>query len=558
MLQRSPMAQRSPRRRALLARLLTALLPALLPALLAALLALPATAAPTASAPAQPTAPARTGAPAAWVQLDGRPVLEIRVAAGAQTPAQVARRANRELLRMAENGALAPEQLVVEEHPPYWMVVERQADGLGVPKLAVDERAARSFGLSQRQLAERYRDQLRAALRDYRSRHTLESWLRGTALAALVLAVYTAWLLWQRRLHRRLRRAIGAHGQGLRIGASQLLEPAQLRAALGLGLALLHWGLLLLVSYLLIPLLLGFFPPTQGLAAGLSGQLQALLRGLAAVLRQAIPGLLTTALILSLTALLVRGSNAWFRAVEQGRVRLPGFYPEWGRPTGRIAAVLIVMAGLVAAYPHIPGAGSRSFQGAGLFVGVLAALGSSAVATNVISGLMLIYTRGFREGDRVEINGVLGVVEDRALLVTRIRTPRNELVSIPNATVIGASVVNYSLARRDCGTPVAVATTVTIGYDVPWRQVHALLLGAAADVAGVCEAPAPFVLQTALNDFHISYELNAGVREVERYRDTLSELLAAIQDRFVAADVEILSPAYHAIRDGNARTVPRP
>jgi hypothetical protein len=469
----------------------------------------------------------------------------------------VARRANRELLRMAENGALAPEQLVVEEHPPYWMVVERQSDELSVPRLAVDERSARSFGLSQRQLAERYRDQLRAAIRDYRSRHSLENWLRGTALAALVLAVYSAWLLWQRRLHRQLRQAIRAHGQGLRLGSSQLLEPAQLRAALQLGLTLLHWGVLLLVSYLLIPLLLGFFPPTQGLAAGLSGQLQQLLRALGTLLVKGIPSLLTTALILILTALLVRGSNAWFRAVEQGRVRLPGFYPEWGRPTGRIAAVLIVMAGLVAAYPHIPGAGSRSFQGAGLFVGLLAALGSSAVATNVISGLMLIYTRGFREGDRVEINGVLGLVEDRALLVTRIRTPRNELVSIPNATVIGASVVNYSLARRDCGTPVAVATTVTIGYDVPWRQVHALLLGAAADVAGVCEEPAPFVLQTALNDFHISYELNAGVREVERYRETLSELLAAIQDRFASADVEILSPAYHAIRDGNARTVPQ-
>jgi small-conductance mechanosensitive channel len=541
------MPQRSPVRRAVpFQRLAGALLAPLLAVQLALLAAL---------APAP--APGRYTAPSAWVQLDGRPVLEIRIATGAQTPAQAARRANRELLRMAENGALAPEQLVVEEHPPYWMVVERQSDDLSVPRLAVDERSARSFGLSQQQLAERYRDQLRAAIRDYRNRHSLENWLRGTALAALVLGVYSAWLLWQRRLHRQLRQAIRAHGQGLRLGSSQLLEPAQLRAALQLGLTLLHWGVLLLVSYLLIPLLLGFFPPTQGLAAGLSGQLQQLLRVLGAVLVKGIPSLLTTALILILTALLVRGSNAWFRALEQGRVRLPGFYPEWGRPTGRIAAVLIVMAGLVAAYPHIPGAGSRSFQGAGLFVGLLAALGSSAVATNVISGLMLIYTRGFREGDRVEINGVLGLVEDRALLVTRIRTPRNELVSIPNATVIGASVVNYSLARRDCGTPVAVATTVTIGYDVPWRRVHALLLGAAADVAGVCDAPAPFVLQTALNDFHISYELNAGVREVERYRETLSELLAAIQDRFASADVEILSPAYHAIRDGNARTVPQ-
>jgi small-conductance mechanosensitive channel len=217
----------------------------------------------------------------------------------------------------------------------------------------------------------------------------------------------------------------------------------------------------------------------------------------------------------------------------------------------------LLLAGLVIAYPYVPGSGSRTFQGAGIFVGVLAALGSSAVATNVISGLMLIYTRAFREGDRVEINGVVGVVQDSALLVTRILTPRNELVSIPNATVIGASIINYSLAEREIQRPVALATTITIGYDVPWRQVHDLMLRAAASVAGISDDPAPRVLQTSLNDFHISYELDACVRDVDRYRETLSELLAAIQDQFAAANVEILSPGYQALRDGSASTVPK-
>lgn len=494
--------------------------------------------------------------PGSWVTLDGRPVIEIRVAAGAQKPAELARRISRELRRLAEDPAVSPAQLVVEEHPPYWMVSQQLADGSSVPRLAVDERAARSFGLSQRALAELYRDQLQAAIREYRSSHSLESWLRGTSLAAALLGVYLLWLHWQRRLHRHLRRRLLERCSGLRIGPTQLLEPAQLRRLLLILLNLLHWALLLLVSYLLIPLLLSFFPPTQVLAAGLRGHILASINRLASALLALVPSLSTIAVILAITALLVRASNAWFGALDQGRVRLPGFYPEWGRPTGRIAAVLIVMAGLVAAYPYIPGAGSKTFQGAGLFVGVLAALGSSAVATNVISGVMLIYTRGFREGDRVEINGVLGVVQDRALLVTRIRTPRQEVVSIPNATVIGASIINYTLAQREAGVPVAVATTVTIGYDVPWRQVHALLLEAAAASEGISDDPAPFVLQTSLNDFHISYELNAHVRDVSLYRETLSQLLGAIQDRFAAADVEILSPGYHAIRNGNRSTVP--
>jgi small-conductance mechanosensitive channel len=127
------------------------------------------------------------------------------------------------------------------------------------------------------------------------------------------------------------------------------------------------------------------------------------------------------------------------------------------------------------------------------------------VAANLIGGLMLTYTRAYQEGDRVSINGTVGIVHDSALLVTRLRTPRNEVVSIPNATVLGASIVNYSLARREIAEPVVIATTVTIGYDVPWRQVHRLMLNAAQATAGISEEAPPFVLQTSLNDFHISY-----------------------------------------------------
>jgi len=492
-----------------------------------------------------------------WVMLDGQRVIEIKVAAGAQNPAELARRLSLALKRLANDNTRSADQLVVVEQPPYWMVAEQQADGRIVPGLAVDERAAQRFGISQQELAEQYRDRLRAAVQQYRSRRNPEAWLRGTLLALLVLGAYVLWLIVQRRLIQRLRLRLHNHAPGLQIGTIRLMDPDQLRPVLLWCVTLLNWTLLLLISYLLIPLLLGFFPPTQVLAAGLRGQILAVVRGLGRAVFQAIPSLLAIAVILSFTALSVRASNSWFRALDHGRVRLPGFYPEWGRPTGRIAAVLIVMAGLVVAYPYVPGAGSRTFQGAGLFVGLLAALGSSAVATNVISGVMLIYTRGFREGDRVEINGVVGTVQDRAMLVTRIRTPRNEVVSIPNATVIGASIVNYSLASREINQPVAIATTITIGYDVPWRHVHALLLDAAKAVAGIAAEPAPFVLQTSLNDFHISYELNASVQDTRRYRETLSDLLGSIQDQFAAADVEILSPGYHAIRNGNRSTVPQ-
>ncbi|MEB3171286.1 MAG: mechanosensitive ion channel domain-containing protein [Synechococcaceae cyanobacterium] len=503
-----------------------------------------------------PAAPAGS----AWVNLEGRRVLEIRSAAGAQTPDQLAQRASAGLRQLADDSRISPEQLVVREDPPYSMVGVASADGRFSARLAVDDRAGRAFNLSRQELAERYRDQLRGAIRQYRSSHSLRSWLRGTALALLVLALGLLWMRWQWGLNARLGRWIhrSPHPwlQGLRLGGNELLDTIQVRQSLQFVRRCLHWLVLVLAGYLLIPLLLGFFPPTQAMAEGLRGQLLTVVSRLLEGVVAAIPNLFSIAVILGLTGLVIRASNAWFRALEGGRVRLPGFYPEWSRPTGRLVAGAILLAGLVIAFPYVPGSGSKVFQGAGLFVGVLAALGSSAIATNIISGLMLIYTRGFREGDRVEINGVLGVVQDRALLVTRIQTPRNELVSIPNATVIGASVVNFSFSRREIDQPVAVATTITIGYDVPWRQVHALLLAAAAAVEGIAAEPSPFVLQTSLNDFHISYELNAFVADVARYRETLSALLGAIQDQFAGAAVEILSPGYQAIRNGNRSTVP--
>jgi small-conductance mechanosensitive channel len=528
-------------------------LPLLLPVLLGLLLSGPLQAASTAAA--------GQGAPA-WITLDGRRVLEIRVATGAQTPAGLAQRGTEKLRQLADDHTIDPDQFTVRPEPPYVMVgLERNR--VFTPLLAVDERAAAAFDTNATDLAERYRNQLRGAIRQYRRSHRLENWLVGTSLALLVLLAYGLWWRLQQQLNRRLAQAINqASGrcwpEGVRFAGSQWLNAQQLVDGAQLLRQIVHWSLLLLASYLLIPLLLSFFPPTQAVAEGLRAQLLGLAGRLLQGVINAIPSLLAVALILALTAVAIRLSNAWFAALARGRLHVPGFYPEWGRPTARIVSLLLLAAGLVTAWPYIPGSRSQAFQGAGIFLGVLAALGSSAAASNVISGLMMIYTRAFREGDRVEIQGVVGVVVDQSLLVTRIQTPLNELVSLPNASVIGAAVRNYSLPARDMSRPVALATGVTIGYDVPWRQVHALLLEAARRTPGLATTPPAVVLQTSLNDYHISYELNAAVENPLTFRETLSALLGAIQDCFAEADVEILSPLYQANRDGNSRTVPPP
>jgi small-conductance mechanosensitive channel len=510
----------------------------------------------SAAIPAPGEAQGRT--PSAWIRLDGRRVMEIRVAAGAQTPQMAAERGSRTLEELARDQSVDPDQLVLQEDPPYIMVGLRRPDRPFRPLLAVDERAARAFGLTRAELAQQYRDKLRGAIKQYRSTHSLEAWLTGVALALAVLFLYLLWWRLQGALNRRLQRWLEQRFAqvGLRLGGNQVLDSEQLRGGLQVLRRLAHAVLLLVASYLLIPLLLSFFPPTQAVAEGLRAHILTVLAQILDRGTGAIPNLLAVAVILYLTRLAMQGCRIWFAAIERGRLVFPGFYKEWARPTGRLVSGAMLLGGLVTAYPYIPGSGSRAFQGAGLFVGLLAALGSSAVATNVISGLMLIYTRAFQEGDRVEINGVLGVVQGRDLLVTRIVTPRHEVVSLPNASVIASPILNFSFSRREGAQPVALATTVTIGYDVPWRQVHGLLRAAALSVPGIAKDPVPYVLQTALNDFHISYELNASVANVLCYREVLSELLGAIQDQFAAAEVEILSPAYHAMRNGNPSTVP--
>jgi small-conductance mechanosensitive channel len=495
------------------------------------------------------------------VTLDGRTVLEIRGTAGAESTTNVAQRSSRTLQDLARNLAISPSEIAVKHQDQESFILLKQK-GEPTRRLGViNARIARCYGMEPRELAERTRDQVQAAMKQHREAHSLESWLRGSALAALVLAVYVVWLRIQFRINDRIRAGIARRErlvlqQLSRVGLSGLLEPEQMRRLLQGVRACLHWAVLVVVSYLLVPLLLGFFPPSQGIASSLRQQLQGLALGLINGLVDAIPNLLSITVIAGIGVLIGRCSNGVFEALRLGRLRIPGLYREWARPTSRLVAILILVVTAVIAFPYIPGSGSKAFQGAGLFVGLLAALGSSAVAANMISGLMLIYTRAFREGDLVEVNGVLGTVQDRTLLVTRLQTPHNQLVSIPNATVISNAVANYSFSRREIRQPVALATTITIGYDVPWRQVEELMLTAARSVEGVTDEVEPFVLQTALNDFHISYEITAFLRDANTYRLSLSQLHGELQDRFAAAGVEILSPGYHAMRNGNPSTVP--
>ncbi len=238
-----------------------------------------------------------------------------------------------------------------------------------------------------------------------------------------------------------------------------------------------------------------------------------------------------------------------------GKIWVNTLHHELVEPTYQLLRMLVIAFALVAAFPYIPGSSSPVFKAISIFIGFLLSLGSTSLASNVVAGIVLTYTRGLRVGDRVQVADAVGDVIDRTLLVTRIRTIKNVVVTLPNAMVMQNQVNNYSADAENKG--LILHTAVTIGYDVPWRQVDQLLVQAALKTPDILNSPPPFVLKTSLDDFYISYELNAYTEKAFKMAAIYSALHENILDEFNRGGVEIMSPSYFAVRDGEQTTIPK-
>ncbi|NUN08928.1 MAG: mechanosensitive ion channel [Ignavibacteriaceae bacterium] len=244
-----------------------------------------------------------------------------------------------------------------------------------------------------------------------------------------------------------------------------------------------------------------------------------------------------------------------FLEIDKGALRVEAFHQDWAMPTFKIVRFMILVLAAIIIFPYLPGSDSPFFQGISVFLGILFSLGSSSAIANMVSGVVLTYMRPFKIGDRVKIADTMGDVVEKTLLVTRVRTVKNVDITIPNSMVLGSHIINFSSSAEEKG--LILHTTVTIGYDVPWKQVHSLLLSAADETDMLLKEPKPFVLQTSLDDFYVSYELNIYTRESGRMAAIYSVLHSKIQDKFNEAGVEIMSPHYGAHRDGNQTTIPQ-
>ncbi len=372
---------------------------------------------------------------------------------------------------------------------------------------------------------------------------------RVTTAAALAAAATLAFIILLRLLGyvrqvvvSRATQISEARLRRLRIGGYELLDSGQVAKTLQRVVKLVFFVLALFAAYLWLTYVLTRFAYSAPWGEALGSYLIATVEDLGIGVLTAIPGLFIVVLIFLSTRFITRLVGAFFRAVESGEVTFSWLHPDTAHPTRRLITAMLWLFSIVIAYPYLPGSGSNAFKGVSVFVGLILTVGSSGLVSQAMSGLVLMYARSLKPGEYVLVNGIEGTVTELGLLSTKIRTLKEEEVTIPNSVLVSTMTRNYSRLTEPTG--LILHTSVTIGYDTPWRQVHAMLIMAAKRTAGVREDSAPFVLQTALSDFYVEYQLNARIYDPARRVPVLSELHTHIQDAFNEHGVQIMSPHY--------------
>lgn len=397
-----------------------------------------------------------------------------------------------------------------------------------------------------------------ASLEKYRHEISWQIILKEILLTALVIGTVIGLIFLINKLFERIAKKIisvdGRHKDGIKIKNYELLDADRQLGLINIALKVMRFVVILIVIYLAFPVLFGIFPFTRQLSVNLLSYILSPVKKIGLSVWNYIPDLITVLVLIAVFRYVIRFVRFIKTEIERGKLNIPGFYKDWANPTYQITRVLILAFMLIVIFPYLPGSDSGVFKGVSVFIGVLFTFGSAGALGNVVAGLVLTYMRAFKIGDRVKIGEVTGDIIEKTLLVTRIRTIQNEVVSIPNSTVMSNHTINFSVEAADKG--LIIHTTVTIGYDVPWRQVHELLTNSALATELIEPLPKPYVLQTSLDDYYVSYKLNAFTKSPNRQAVIYSGLHAQIQDHFNQAGVEIMSPHYKALRDGNLTTIP--
>jgi small-conductance mechanosensitive channel len=503
--------------------------------------------------------PQAIGAEPGSVVLDGKTLFEIRGSFGPLSALQRADRTNEQLTKVANDSQILPESVRAAKAQGITLIV---AGKKNVHLTTITPEDAKAEGQTEEALTQDYVAAIRSSIITFREQRSVEKILRGVGFA--ILATLLLWVTIQ--LLNKLFAVTLDRLKGWLEQCSDRLKNAN-RGILAITpfiTVIIHFAelgrniLYLFLACVYLFLIFGFFPWTQGLSSNFWAIIGGTLAEVERTMVGYLPNLFTLVLIIFITREILAFIHLFFKEIKLGSISLPWFYTDWIQPTFQLIRFFVFALALAIAMPFLPGFKSPAFQGVSLVISALLTLGAASAVSNIIGGFIVVYTRSFQIGDMIKIGDLVGIVLEKDVLVTRIRTPKNVVITIPNSTILSSNVINYSTLAKDLGdtTGLVLHTTVTLGYDIPWQKAHKVLIEAAQATPQILSNPAPFVLQTSLNDFNVSYELNAYTDCPEYSPEIYSDLHKNIQDKCNEVDIEIMSPSFFALRDGNHSTIP--
>lgn len=472
---------------------------------------------------------------------------------GASTPKERAINISRKIEKLYEYDFLKVDSILVMKSENTFDIVYSE-----IIIMSISENDAIWYGKSMPELAQSFKETIKNSIVEAKNEN---GWLKLFARIGLVLLVIgIAWaMIWLiGKGYSKLLLFINSKKdkwlKNLSYKDYTFLNAEQ-ELQVGLFLVkIFRWFVYAVLVYITLPIIFSIFPFSRDWADALFQLIWLPFRGVLIAIWEYLPNLFSILVIYFVMKYVIRFVRYIFHEIEAEKLKISGFHADWAMPTYSIVKFLLYAFMFVLIFPYLPGSDSNIFKGVSVFIGVLFSLGSSSAIANMVAGLVITYMRPFKIGDRIKIGDVTGDVVEKTLLVTRIRTIKNEVITIPNSSVLNGNTTNYSSEAIEKG--LIIHSTVTIGYDVPWKNMHQALIDAASRTDLILDEPKPFVLQTSLDDFYVSYQINAYIREAGKQALIYSNLHQNIQDVCNERGIEILSPHYRAARDGNMTTIP--
>jgi len=472
---------------------------------------------------------------------------------GASTPKERAINISRKIDKLYEDDFFKTDSILVVKSENTYDIVYGE-----IILMSISENDAIWYGRSMHELAQSFKESIKNSIVKAKNEN---SWLKIIVRIGLVLLVIAiAWgLIWLiGRGYSRLLLFINSKKEkwlkDLSYKDYTFLTAEQEMQVILFLVKIFRWFVYAILLYITLPIIFSIFPFSRDWADALFQLIWSPFKGVLIAVWEYLPNLFSILVIYFVMKYVIRFVRYIFHEIEAEKLKISGFHADWAMPTYSIVKFLLYAFMFVLIFPYLPGSDSNIFKGVSVFIGVLFSLGSSSAIANMVTGLVITYMRPFKIGDRIKIGDVTGDVVEKTLLVTRVRTIKNEVITIPNSSVLNGNTTNYSVEAMEKG--LIIHTTVTIGYDVPWKNMHKALIDAALRTDSILDEPKPFVLQTSLDDFYVSYQINAYTREAGKQALIYSNLHQNIQDVCNEMGIEILSPHYRAARDGNMTTIP--